>query len=383
MRWWWILLLLGCGEESRYDPETHWEEGELGVWRPGLTVAEAGGCSTGIVAGLSRQLIAEINCMRPNTLSDFSGAGVAAGGNVFPFLQPGGTRGLRAAVAARGRNMQVNSALRTLAQQYLLYRWYQAGQCGIGLAARPGRSNHESGLAIDIEDNAGWRNALEAQSFRWFGGDDPVHFDYRGGGTVELAGLSILAFQRLWNRNHPEDVIDEDGLYGPQTEARLRASPTDGFDVGACEPEPEPEPEPDAEVPDAEVPDAEVPPEAPDAALPPLDFAVPPPPVDAGTKPPELPDAAVEWGVPPEAPDGDLPLPPDRGVQVPDLPSDFEEDFDAAEGSGARLVGSAGCAQGPGGSGLWWLLLLQPFTRRGRQRWRAALRSRRQAGSSK
>ncbi len=96
-----------------------------------------------------------------------------------------------------------------------------------------------------------------------------------------------------------------------------------------------------------------------------------------------LPDAAVEWGVPPEAPDGDLPLPPDRGVQVPDLPSDFEEDFDATQGSGARLVGSAGCAQGPGGSGLWWLLLLQPFTSRGRQRWRAALRSRRQAGSSK
>ena len=28
--------------------------------------------------------------------------------------------------------------------------------CGILLAARPGRSNHESGLAIDINDAKSW-----------------------------------------------------------------------------------------------------------------------------------------------------------------------------------------------------------------------------------
>jgi hypothetical protein len=35
--------------------------------------------------------------------------------------------------------------LRTVAQQYLLYTWYQNGQCGIGLAAKLGNSNHETG----------------------------------------------------------------------------------------------------------------------------------------------------------------------------------------------------------------------------------------------
>ena len=30
-----------------------------------------------------------------------------------------------------------------------------------------------------------------------------------------LRGADVLAFQRLWNRNHPGDAIDEDGLYGP------------------------------------------------------------------------------------------------------------------------------------------------------------------------
>ena len=59
-----------------------------------------------------------------------------------------------------------------------------------------------------------------------------MHFDYVAGG-VSLPGLSVEAFQRLWNRNHPEDLIDEDGVYGPQTEARLRMSPAEGFPIGA------------------------------------------------------------------------------------------------------------------------------------------------------
>jgi hypothetical protein len=54
-----------------------------------------------------------------------------------------------------------------------------------------------------------------------------------GGGTRDLEGLSVLAFQRLWNRNHEGDRIAEDGDYGPQTEARLRMSPTGGFAIGA------------------------------------------------------------------------------------------------------------------------------------------------------
>ena len=48
--------------------------------------------------------------------------------------------------------MSINSAFRTVAQQYLLYAWYKQGRCGIGLAATPGNSNHEQGLAVDIED---------------------------------------------------------------------------------------------------------------------------------------------------------------------------------------------------------------------------------------
>jgi hypothetical protein len=49
-----------------------------------------------------------------------------------------------------------------------------------------------------------------------------------------VSGLSVLAFQRLWNRNNPKDRLAEDGAYGPQTEARLARAPSAGFAIGAC-----------------------------------------------------------------------------------------------------------------------------------------------------
>lgn len=234
--------LAGC-DGPRYDPESHWVEGEMGELRSGLTVAEAGGCSTAIVRPLSEQLIEEINCLRPGTLAPFDHPNIQPSAVVFTSLQTAARDQLLVAIRDRG-GMRMNSALRTLPQGYLLYRWWQEGRCNIALAARPGRSRHESGLAIDIDDNAGWRATLEAHDWDWFGNADPVHFDYVGGGTVDLAGLSVRAFQRLWNRNHQNDLIDEDGLYGPQTEARLRQSPVEGFPIGACQPEVQPEPDP-------------------------------------------------------------------------------------------------------------------------------------------
>ena len=65
-----ILCCYGC--EPHYDSESHWEEGAMGVLRQGLTVGEAGGCSTSIVNALSEQLIDEINCLRPGTLRSVS-----------------------------------------------------------------------------------------------------------------------------------------------------------------------------------------------------------------------------------------------------------------------------------------------------------------------
>ncbi len=201
-------------------------------------------CTTTAVKGLATQLVDEIQCLHPNTFSRIDNTpGLDLGAAVFPFLQTSAATSLAAAQKARGTTMSLNSGLRTLPQQFLLYRWYQTGRCGIGLAATPGTSNHESGLAVDVDDNAGWRTALVGNHFKWLGSSDPVHYDFVGTGAVDLKGLSVKAFQRLWNRNHPEDLVDEDGEYGPATASRLSKSPVGGFAIGAvCNDPPPPAP---------------------------------------------------------------------------------------------------------------------------------------------
>src|SRR6185312_3619250 len=235
-----VVVLGGCSAE-----EPAWEEGQIGEVYEGLSVGGAGGCSTFVVDGLSKQLIAEENCIAANTLVSFSGKkGISIGSNVYPYLEPKAATGLEAAGAASG--LSVTSAFRTIAQQYLLYRWYENGQCGISLAAVPGNSNHETGIAVDMSNysaeisnmsNHGWTHTYPTS--------DPVHFDYTAGGTTDLRHDSVLAFQRLWNLNNPNAKIAEDGDYGPITASKIAASPATGFAKGStCAPKTTPTPAP-------------------------------------------------------------------------------------------------------------------------------------------
>ncbi|MGF1493118.1 MAG: peptidoglycan-binding protein [Microcoleaceae cyanobacterium] len=201
----------------------------LAAANPNTWVTYAPGCSTSILDGLSTQLIDEMNWIEPNSLVSFADLNVDNGPAVYPYLQAPAKASLARAIAARGRIMLVNSAYRTIAQQLMLYNQGQRYQCGIGVVAVPGRSNHQSGLAIDIEDDYGWQPYLEAQGWRWYGPSDPPHFDYIGWGTQDMRYLAILAFQRLWNRHNPDDQTFEDGLYGYGTEYRLNRSPIGGF----------------------------------------------------------------------------------------------------------------------------------------------------------
>lgn len=257
LRWCFVLGLAlalasaaGCaptplGDAAEGDANESFDDPDLGTSSELLSVGGAIGsrCATSSVRGLSEQLIEELNCMRPGMMASIEGIpGVVLGSSAFPYLQSEAAAALRRAVARRGGSMTINSGLRTLPQQYLLYGWYREGRCGIGLAAAPGRSNHQSGLALDVSEYGAWRSAMEGAGFQWFGWSDEVHFDYQGG--TDIRDLSVLAFQRLWNRAHPEDRIAEDGEYGPQTEARLARAPADGFGVGASCAMPTDDPDP-------------------------------------------------------------------------------------------------------------------------------------------
>lgn len=189
-------------------------------------------CSTHVVNGLSQQIIAEMNRLLPNTLVSFADLNVSKGGQAaYLLLQPAAKEALRKAIKDRGATMVINSDYRTIAQQLLLFRQSQQGRCGIALAARPGRSNHQSGCALDIQDWSGWRPFLEKQGWQWYGKNDPVHFDYIGAGRRDIRNIAVLAFQRLWNQNNPNNKIAEDGIYGDETEERLVRSPSEGFSI--------------------------------------------------------------------------------------------------------------------------------------------------------
>jgi hypothetical protein len=210
------------------------DEPDLGVTASELTVADftTSSCTTAVVIGLSNQIADEIGCMSPASLVRFAaGSGITITSNaVLPYLAANARTDLMAV-----GNVQVNSAFRTVAAQYLLLQWFNLGRCGITAAAAVGRSNHESGRAVDL---ANWSSRVSAMASRGWAHDvagDPVHFDHLS--SADIRGKDTLAFQRLWNRNHAADRITEDGLYGPQTEARLKKSPATGFAIGAsCTP---------------------------------------------------------------------------------------------------------------------------------------------------
>ncbi len=187
-------------------------------------------CSTATVIGLSKQIADEVGCGDPTGLVAF-----AAGGNVqitsnavLPYLSAKGKTDLLD--VAGNHVVKINSAFRTVAQQYLLYRWYQLGRCGITAAATPGNSNHESGRALDLANYSSLVSAMGAQGWSHDVPGDPVHFDHLS--SPDIRGRDVLAFQKLWNRNHPDDLLVEDGDYGPQTAGRLQQSPSEGFAIG-------------------------------------------------------------------------------------------------------------------------------------------------------
>ncbi len=196
--------------------------------------AAAQSCTTASVAGLSRQILAQARCLRPNAFVPLpSRPNLSVGSEVFPYLQAGAQSQLVKALAANPKQkMTINSALRTVAQQYLVWRWSAGRRCGVPLATPPGESNHELGTALDIAEASSWRPILEAHKFKWLGSSDPVHFDYTAATAQASVSMDVLAFQSLWNRNHPTDKIKEDGRYTQVVEQRLKRAPADGFSVG-------------------------------------------------------------------------------------------------------------------------------------------------------
>jgi uncharacterized protein (TIGR03382 family) len=213
------------------------EEPALSEVESASTVADYVGssCSTAVVIGLSKQISDEIACEHPGGLTHFdSSASVKITSSaVLQYLEADAEADL--VKAGNASPVQVNSAFRTVVQQYLLYAWYQQGRCGIPIAATPGTSNHESGRAVDLANYSGEIGNMANHGWAHDVAGDAVHFDHNA--SPDIRGEDIKAFQVLWNRNNPGDQIAEDGAYGPATESRIRQAPATGFAIGpTCAP---------------------------------------------------------------------------------------------------------------------------------------------------
>jgi N-acetylmuramoyl-L-alanine amidase len=192
----------------------------------------SGDCNTEGVRPLNDQIFALAQPVLINDLVPCADIVQIVGGSTIAFLQPAAKAALAAAVAEKGERPRLIHAYRTLAHQYILYYWFNHHQlCDITLAATPGSSPHEQGIAIDIQENSRWRAVLKKHNWRWRGKKDPGHFTYIGPGvTPNVRKESIRAFQRLWNLNNPTDLIHEDGIYGDtETGPRVQRSPVEGF----------------------------------------------------------------------------------------------------------------------------------------------------------
>lgn len=201
-------------------------------------------CSTAPANRLSLQIAQEMACLAPDRWARIDRLpNVSFGQAAYPFMSVEAAAAFER-VAATGRSIQVNSTWRSVVQQHILKRW--EGSCGIGVAATPGRSMHQSGLAIDTNaySDSFLRGELRRAGFTWYcdqrnggrtsGCADPVHFTFYGG--TDLRDQAVRAFQALWNRNKPaNEQLTVDGDWGPATQRAVEASPLEGFPVvGNC-----------------------------------------------------------------------------------------------------------------------------------------------------
>lgn len=186
-------------------------------------------CDTGLIKELSDQIIRALILENPGVLARVDHELVIVEGpQNNPYLQTAAYHALIAAVESRGEQLHINSCLRTPMQQHIIRRQFELGICCISAAARPPRSKHNSGLAIDVAGFCAWEPFLARQKWRWCGNLDPWHFDFIGGG-VDLGGMQVKIFQQLWNKANPNDRIDPDGIWGPATAAKVDSSPAGGF----------------------------------------------------------------------------------------------------------------------------------------------------------
>ncbi len=146
------------------------------------------------VASTSDELRSVVNCAartdtayvnaspRPISVITIGGMAVSrATGHAFLAMQH--------AADAAGVSLQITSGFRTMAEQQYLYHCYQTRSCNNGnLAARPGYSNHQSGLALDLTTSAWLANNAARFGFVRTVPSESWHYEHQGADPGGVCG---------------------------------------------------------------------------------------------------------------------------------------------------------------------------------------------------
>ena len=180
--------------------------------------------TTNSVDGLNRQLTESQICQFGNHFRRAEHPRISFGPKGVNLFSPETASALER--AADRIAFSITSAHRTIVWQYML------GRGGCGAAATPGRSFHQNGTAVDVPNPYDVMDAFLAAGMSWPNiPNDPWHFNGPG---PDRRSDSVRTFQLLWNENNSADKIAVDGIWGPQTQARLRATPVGGFPTDLC-----------------------------------------------------------------------------------------------------------------------------------------------------
>jgi hypothetical protein len=232
-----LTLLAGCGEEASSPPPP------LSARRFAVTIDDVAASTCGtppeLVNGLSRQLVDAINCLRPGTLAEIPEGDVRMLEADRPaFVDARALDALLDAAAEGDGPLVLKWGYRDVALQQLF--WRQDVLQGCAVAAPPGLSNHQNGLAVDVTDRGAideWGPALRRHGWDNHLPNDRVHFDYQRAEDIGLGSLSLYAFQALWNANFPDEPLPLTGELDAATDAALSEAPIEGFPVALCDDE--------------------------------------------------------------------------------------------------------------------------------------------------
>lgn len=111
-----------------------------------------------------------------------------------PVAKPAGHAFLKMQEAAHnaGIRLTLSSGFRTMAEQEYLYNCYKTRRCNNGnLAARPGYSNHQNGVALDISTSTWLAKNASKFGFVRTVASEPWHYEFHGsdpGGPCSKSG---------------------------------------------------------------------------------------------------------------------------------------------------------------------------------------------------